>query len=227
MKLRILFMLFVVMNAFAQTGVVKGRVIDKKFSVPITGTVLTTLQAHRSVVLSDGEGNYMLCDLPVGLDTLKISAAEYDDSLIPIAVRADTELVPDVIMADTKYRVHALAERGGTYRGVYEAAEPEVGMNAITGRVYDRDTHEPISNALITVEEKRQDRYEKNTLYEACCFTLVTDSAGGFAMHRLMRGRYTMGTETREYEGSGHIVSALMDRNYEVDFLLMRRETAK
>ncbi|KLT68899.1 TonB-dependent receptor [Flavobacterium sp. ABG] len=66
----------------AQTGAVKGKVIDKQSEKPLVG-VLVTLVGNESIeAVTDSNGNFKLLNIPIGRQNLTISFTGYENTSV-------------------------------------------------------------------------------------------------------------------------------------------------
>lgn len=66
----------------AQTGAVKGKVIDKQSEKPLVG-VLVTLVGNESIeAVTDSNGNFKLLNIPIGRQNLAISFTGYENTSV-------------------------------------------------------------------------------------------------------------------------------------------------
>lgn len=78
----ILFFLFC--SSYAQVGVVKGIVLDKQSENPLEGATIELLDAEISTgVITDLDGRFILKNVPIGRQVLRISYIGYESTTIP------------------------------------------------------------------------------------------------------------------------------------------------
>lgn len=69
---------------FAQNGTIKGIVLDKQSEAPLEGATIELLYALEATgVITDFDGNFVLKDIPVGRQVLRISYIGYETYTIP------------------------------------------------------------------------------------------------------------------------------------------------
>jgi hypothetical protein len=66
--------------AFAQTGVIRGKVIDKQSEKPIVGAKVTLIGTDALSTTSDENGNFKLTDIPLGRQNFQVTNVGYDDA---------------------------------------------------------------------------------------------------------------------------------------------------
>jgi CarboxypepD_reg-like domain/TonB-dependent Receptor Plug Domain len=76
----ILIFCFLTSIAFAQTGVVRGKVIDKQSEKPIFGATVTLTGTSSLSTSTDEKGNFKLIDVPLGRQNFQVSFVGYDDA---------------------------------------------------------------------------------------------------------------------------------------------------
>ncbi|RKN83146.1 TonB-dependent receptor [Ulvibacterium marinum] len=78
----ILFFLFC--SSYAQVGVVKGIVLDKQSENPMEGATIELLDAEIATgVITDLDGRFILKNVPIGRQVLRISYIGYESTTIP------------------------------------------------------------------------------------------------------------------------------------------------
>lgn len=79
--------LFITLMSFymnAQTGVIKGVVIDKQSEIPLEGTTIELLNTGEAVgVVTDAEGRFVIRDVPVGRQIIRVSYIGFETTTIP------------------------------------------------------------------------------------------------------------------------------------------------
>ena len=69
---------------FAQNGTIKGIVLDKQSEAPLEGATIELLYALEATgVITDFDGNFVLKDIPVGRQVIRISYIGYETYTIP------------------------------------------------------------------------------------------------------------------------------------------------
>lgn len=63
---------------YAQTGIVKGKIVDKQSEKPISGAVISLAGNDNIQAVSDAEGVFRLTNIPLGRQTLNISFSGYE-----------------------------------------------------------------------------------------------------------------------------------------------------
>ena len=78
------FVFLMSLGAFAQTGVIKGIILDKQSESPLEGATVELLNAEVATgVISDFDGRFTLEDVPIGRQALRISFIGFESSTIP------------------------------------------------------------------------------------------------------------------------------------------------
>jgi hypothetical protein len=67
---------------YAQTGVVRGKIIDKQSEKPIPGATIALIGNDENQVVSDEQGNFKLSEVPLGRQSLSISFAGYESTSV-------------------------------------------------------------------------------------------------------------------------------------------------
>jgi len=69
---------------FAQTGVIKGMVLDKQSENPLEGATIELLNTELATgVITDFDGRFVLNDVPLGRQAIRVSFIGYESTTIP------------------------------------------------------------------------------------------------------------------------------------------------
>lgn len=83
MRNRITFLLsFLISISYAQTGVVKGKIVDKQSEKPIIGAAVSLVSDESIEAVSDEQGNFRLSNIPIGRQNLSISFVGYESTSV-------------------------------------------------------------------------------------------------------------------------------------------------
>lgn len=83
MRNRITFLFsFLISISYAQTGVVKGKIIDKQSEKPIIGATVSLVSDESIEAVSDTQGNFRLSNIPIGRQNLSISFIGYESTSV-------------------------------------------------------------------------------------------------------------------------------------------------
>lgn len=86
---------------YAQTGVVKGKIIDKQSEKPISGAVISLAGNEDHQTVSDIQGNFKLSEIPLGRQSLNISFNGYENtSVSDIDVTTGKDNVVNISMTE-------------------------------------------------------------------------------------------------------------------------------
>jgi hypothetical protein len=66
--------------AFSQTGIVRGKVIDKQSEKPIAGANVTLIGTATLSTTTDEDGNFKLTGIPLGRQNFQVTYVGYDDA---------------------------------------------------------------------------------------------------------------------------------------------------
>ncbi|WP_296311724.1 carboxypeptidase-like regulatory domain-containing protein, partial [Winogradskyella sp. UBA3174] len=70
--------------SFAQSGVIKGRILDKQSELPLMGASVELLGSEiPKGVITDFDGYFTLTDVPIGRKAIRVSYLGYETSTIP------------------------------------------------------------------------------------------------------------------------------------------------
>ena len=79
--------LFITLMSFymnAQTGVIKGVVIDKQSEIPLEGTTIELLNTGEAVgVVTNAEGRFVIRDVPIGRQMVRVSYIGFETTTLP------------------------------------------------------------------------------------------------------------------------------------------------
>jgi len=99
------FLLFLMFTAFsfAQTGIIKGRVLDKQSEIPLPGATIELLNTEVATgVFTDDNGYYILENVPIGRQAIRISYVGFETITIPnIVVTTGKEAVINVNLIES------------------------------------------------------------------------------------------------------------------------------
>jgi len=145
-------LLFAGASAFAQTGTIKGRVVDAMGS-GILGANILAVHSHRGASVNDFTGQFVIKNLPPGPDTLLIKSVGYKTQYVPVVVYPDSEIVPEIKL-----------EEGQVLNGFIDPYNPHIAPIAkgsfragiIKGRVISNKTKKPIQGAWIDSPRMRE-----------------------------------------------------------------------
>jgi CarboxypepD_reg-like domain/TonB-dependent Receptor Plug Domain len=97
------------MIAFSQTGVIKGKVIDKQSEKPLAGASVELVSSPGNSVITDADGNFKLSGVPLGRQIVRITFVGYDNISIPDI---------DVTSGKDNILTAAIAEKFNSLQGV-------------------------------------------------------------------------------------------------------------
>jgi len=83
--------LFMAFTSFAQTGSVKGKIVDSEKATPVEGITIELLGTSTKA-LSNQSGDFILSDAPAGEGTLIISGMEYEQKEVQFELTTGQEL---------------------------------------------------------------------------------------------------------------------------------------
>lgn len=64
--------------AMGQTGVIRGKVIDKQSETVLSGATIELIGSEESGVITDANGNFVLTNVPIGRQSIKVSYIGYE-----------------------------------------------------------------------------------------------------------------------------------------------------
>ncbi|WP_264522997.1 TonB-dependent receptor [Flavobacterium sp. N502536] len=68
--------------SYAQTGTVKGKIIDKQSEKPLIGVVIFLIGDEKKNATSDADGNFKLANVPLGRQSLSFSFQGYENTSV-------------------------------------------------------------------------------------------------------------------------------------------------
>ncbi|MEO1030283.1 MAG: TonB-dependent receptor [Bacteroidota bacterium] len=102
--MKTLFLLFALSSAFsfAQTGIIKGKVIDKQSEIPLFGATVELLDTQASMgAITDDNGYYIIENVPIGRQTIRISYIGFETVTIPnIVVTTGKDAVVNISLIE-------------------------------------------------------------------------------------------------------------------------------
>ena len=79
-----IFLFTLLSQVHAQTGTIRGQVLDKQSEAPLLGATIELLDTPTSIgVISDENGRFVLEDVPVGRRSIRISFIGYESQSLP------------------------------------------------------------------------------------------------------------------------------------------------
>jgi hypothetical protein len=74
---------FITASAFAQNGVIKGKILDKQSETSIAGASVTVANFTNLYAVSDSMGNFEITNVPLGRQAINVSYVGYVPAVIP------------------------------------------------------------------------------------------------------------------------------------------------
>jgi hypothetical protein len=101
--------------AFSQTGIIKGRVIDKQSEKPVAGASVELLSTAGINAITDADGNFKLSNVPLGRQVVRITYVGYENISIPdIDVTTGKDNILTVAIAEKFNSLEAVVVKSGT-----------------------------------------------------------------------------------------------------------------
>ncbi|OYU79461.1 MAG: TonB-dependent receptor [Flavobacterium sp. BFFFF1] len=96
-----LFSLLFSLISFAQTGVIRGTIVDKQSEKSISGATVELLSDPGKGSITDEKGNFELSNVPLGRQTIRVSFLGYESSTVPdIDVTTGKEVIISVSLVE-------------------------------------------------------------------------------------------------------------------------------
>ncbi|WP_395051894.1 carboxypeptidase-like regulatory domain-containing protein [Flavobacterium sp.] len=81
-KILFLILCFSSSIAFSQTGIIRGKVIDKQSEKPIVGANIELIGTEGIAEISDADGNFKLSNVPLGRQNIQVSFLGYESAFV-------------------------------------------------------------------------------------------------------------------------------------------------
>lgn len=168
---------------------VAGLVRASESLIPLPGaSVVARLGARTRETVSGPDGSYLLCDLEPGdAVILRASVPPYDGPGVPVTLAAGAR---SEVMLSVDFRGRARAAL----------------VARIVGRIIDRETLEPVPNALLGAEDRG--------------YTEITDAGGRFLLDEVSAGRVAVRVRHLAYGETETSILVPPDETLEVEIQL-------
>lgn len=153
-------------------GSISGRITDVVTGLPISGATIEVVDTSTPVATTDGDGRYLLANVPEGQRYLLFEHPRYAYEYYPDA---------PVLMLATSLTVKA----GETVVGIDHAMIP---LAVAHGRVVDADTGVPVAGVKVS----GRGAYSANV-------PVHTDAEGRYELPGLNEGAYTLAVQDRSH----------------------------
>jgi TonB dependent receptor/CarboxypepD_reg-like domain/TonB-dependent Receptor Plug Domain len=102
MKKLLFFMICITTSiAFSQTGVIRGKVIDKQSEKPIPGANIELIGAEKIAEITDEEGNFKLSNVPLGRQNVQVTISGFETAFVSeIEVTTGKESILTISMTE-------------------------------------------------------------------------------------------------------------------------------
>lgn len=81
-KIVVVFFLIICISGFSQTGIIKGKVVDRQSESSIGGVLIALVDNQDSTVQSDENGNFVMTNVPIGRQSLTVSYMGYESATV-------------------------------------------------------------------------------------------------------------------------------------------------
>ncbi|AUP79851.1 TonB-dependent receptor [Flavivirga eckloniae] len=100
----------------AQTGTIKGLVVDKQSEIPLPGATIELLNQEKSTgVITDENGYFTLSNVPLGRQTIRINYVGYEPITLPdLGVTSGKDVVVNVSLTEAYGELEAVVLTAGT-----------------------------------------------------------------------------------------------------------------
>lgn len=124
---------FTLFSAFSQTGTIKGTVLDQQSEIPIIGATVELVGAETPIgAVTDLDGYFVLENVPIGRNVLRISYLGYEDLTLPnVEVGTGKDVILDLGIQE---KVDQLNEVVVTAKTIKDQAQNE--MATISARQF-------------------------------------------------------------------------------------------
>ncbi len=122
--------------AFAQTGTIKGRVLDKQSEKPISGATVSLVDDNNLKTTTDQDGNFRLPNIPLGRQNIQISFLGYENATVSeIEITTGKESILSIALSE-KFNNLEGVRIVGTGRGKSRAINQ---MAAVSARQFSAE----------------------------------------------------------------------------------------
>ncbi|MBQ0740598.1 carboxypeptidase-like regulatory domain-containing protein, partial [Aquimarina celericrescens] len=89
--------------ANAQTGIIRGHVIDKQSEIPLAGATIELLNIEQKIgVITDMDGYFTLKKVPLGRQTIRVSFIGFESITLPnIVVTSGKDAVVNIALIES------------------------------------------------------------------------------------------------------------------------------
>jgi len=110
------FLMFYGAQLFAQTGIIKGTILDKQSEAPLVGATVELLNMEATTgVVTDIDGRFTLTDVPLRRQAIRISYIGYESLTLPnIEVTAGKDVSLTVLLLETFNQLDEVVLTGNT-----------------------------------------------------------------------------------------------------------------
>jgi hypothetical protein len=197
--------------AFAQTGTVKGRVLDENGEAVI-GAVIEGVKSK--VKVSIGESGQFEMKVQEGTEMLHITALGYSDHYRMLRIDEDSLLSVDI-------QLHLPAQwvEDDCFMR-YNPDSTTAGRSTLSGMVTDNETHIPVSGVRISLAADFVDSTGRG--HTCCCYSAQSDDRGRYTVHDIAPGFRTVFVYAESYRTQLSEMTVRPDASLTADFRLDR-----
>jgi hypothetical protein len=111
----IILLCFITSIAFSQTGIVRGKIIDKQSEKPIIGAKVEIIGQDGIVESTDSEGNFKLNNVALGRQNIQVIFEGYENAYVSeIDVTTGKEVILTISMIEKFNTIEEVVVTGGT-----------------------------------------------------------------------------------------------------------------
>lgn len=112
----ILIVLFISFGTYAQTGTIKGLVLDKQSETPLLGASIELLNTENATgVVTDEDGRFVMQDVPVGRQSIRVSYIGFESYSLPnIDVTSGKDVFLNITLTESFNQLDEVVLTGDT-----------------------------------------------------------------------------------------------------------------
>jgi hypothetical protein len=207
-------LLSVVSVLYAQTGTIRGRVVNKQ-GQPVVGANVTLLRFSQTRQQTDTTGTFSFVGVPAEKDTLHIVGVGYREFVKPVEICSDTEIVVEAVLKS------GLRFEEDGYGFIRQPCDTKPGCGTVFLYAADRESEKGLPNATVVLSSEYED--SAGVTHHWCCMEGETDSTGYIKICSLQPGLHEIGITLNGYAHEGYTQIVEVDSTYTHRFRLKRQ----
>ena len=134
---------------FAQTGSIRGTIIDQEGGDPLIGANII-IDGTNMGAATDVEGSYQITNVPAGEHVLKVTYIGYEDQQKPISIEPEQELIADFLLLSEVIQMQTYVVTASRKRERVEDAPAAISV--ITQKDIRRESNTNLGDYMKTVK---------------------------------------------------------------------------